>query len=197
MDLKKTSRSRLGEGSAIAVILAVSSVTVFGQSGIATERLQPIGDTESYAVYSVLVPMWVAPGDKEILFQQETDPKPWCSSSRPLPTVEWQAVEADFFKQNTTARTLMARFSLMVPYRFISRAEIEAHNSKLALKYPGVWQHRPGSIEYVAVSAVGFNPARTKAMVHVRTQGHGGTHMLELRDGRWVESAVGGCRWAA
>jgi hypothetical protein len=193
-----TSRSRRSvRAASIAVIVAVSSVAAFGQSGIPTERRQSIADTESYAVYSVLVPMWVSPAEKEILFQQDTDPKPWCSSSRALPTAEWQAVEADFFKQNTTARTLMARFSLTVPYRFISRGQIEAHNAKLALKYPGVWQHRPGSLEYVALSAVGFNPAKTKAMVHVRTQGDGGTYMLELRDGRWVESAVGGCRWAA
>jgi hypothetical protein len=51
-------------------------------------------------------------------------------------------------------------------------------------------------MEYAAVSAVGFNPAKTKAMVYLRLRMSGGMRFLELRNGNWV-NALGGCGWIA
>jgi hypothetical protein len=52
-------------------------------------------------------------------------------------------------------------------------------------------------MEYAAVSAIGFNPERTKAVVYTRLRMSGSLHMLERRerDGTWVPSAFGGCGW--
>ena len=78
------------------------------------------------------------------------------------------------------------------------RAEIEADDARLVLKYPGMWQRRPESMEYVAVSVVGFNPVKTKAMVYVRLRSRGRVHLMERRDGRWVDDARRrSCSWIA
>jgi hypothetical protein len=66
--------------------------------------------------------------------------------------------------------------------------------ARLAVKYPRVWMHRPESIEYAAVSAVGFNADKTKAVVYVRFRRQGLLYILQKRDGTWI-SAFSGCGW--
>ena len=85
---------------------------------------------------------------------------------------------------------------LDIPYRFVSRADIAADDARLALKYPGIWQRRPETIEYAAVSAVGFNADKTKAIVSVSLRSSGSLYWLEKREGQWVQ-AQGGCGWIA
>lgn len=84
-----------------------------------------------------------------------------------------------------------------IPYRLIPRAEIVADDARLALKYPGQWQRRPESIEYAAVSAVGFNATKTKAIVYVRLRSNGGLYWIEKRRGKWDSTPRGGCTWIA
>jgi hypothetical protein len=79
----------------------------------------------------------------------------------------------------------------------VPRALILADDARLEMKYPGMWQHRPGSLEYAAVSAVGFNAARTKALVYVRLRMSGDILPMELRNGKWVKAQVGVCGWVA
>ena len=52
-------------------------------------------------------------------------------------------------------------------------------------------------MEYAAVSAVGFNETKTKAMVYVRFRDQGGIELMELRDGKWISARLGGCAWIA
>ena len=81
-----------------------------------------------------------------------------------------------------TAANRLPHFLLSI----VPRAEIEADDARLALKYPGMWQRRPESMEYAAVSVVGFNPAKTKAMVYVRLRSSGRVQSMERREGGWV-----------
>jgi hypothetical protein len=86
---------------------------------------------------------------------------------------------------------------MTLPYRLISRADILADDARLARKYPGQWQRTPGSLEYAAVSAVGFNAARTKALVYMRLRMSGDLLRMELKEGRWVAAQgphAGGAR---
>jgi hypothetical protein len=66
-------------------------------------------------------------------------------------------------------------------YRLIPLAEIKADDARLEQEYPGGWQRRPGSMEFAAVSAVGFNTAKTKALVYIRLRSQ--IHLMELREG--------------
>ena len=84
------------------------------------------------------------------------------------------------------------------PLRLIPKAEIETDDARLRLKYPGRYNRLPESIEYAAVSAVGFSPDKTKAMVLVRLRTKGAVHLLERRGEEWARAYVsGGCDWIA
>jgi len=62
----------------------------------------------------------------------------------------------------------------------------------------GIYNERPESPPYAAVSAVGFSADKTKAMVYVRLRGRGEVRGLELRDGQWLTAdKSSGCVWIA
>ena len=100
---------------------------------------------------------------------------------------EWTMALQDFHEQNARTRVLQEpMLSLKVPRRFIARAEIEADDARLALKYPGLWNRRPESMDFVAVSAVGFNPTKTRAVVYVLLRDRGIHRFLERQEEKWV-----------
>jgi hypothetical protein len=73
-----------------------------------------------------------------------------------------------------------------------------ADDARLTLKYQGTWQPRPESMKYAAVSAVGFNASKTKAIVSVRLRSMRGMvdiHFMEMREGKWVKVPLARCRW--
>jgi hypothetical protein len=157
--------------------------------------LKPITDPDAYAIYATLLPsIWKRSGAPElILLVQETTTE---SCRVPLPE-GWDGVQKDFDRQNTNVWTLRSVLPLG-DYRLIPRAEIEADDARLQRENPGIWQRRPGSLEFAAVSAVGFNAAKTKALVYIRLRGSGQIHLMERRDGVWVWFRGGQrCGWVA
>ena len=159
------------------------------------QRLKPVTDPDAYAIYATLLPsIWRKRSDELILLVQETATDS-CRVSR-LPK-GWDGVQEDFNRQNRTARALQPVLPLG-DYRLISRADIQADDARLEQEYPGIWQRRPGSMEFAAVSAVGFNAAKTKALVYIRLRSSGQIHLMERRDGQWVASRGGvRCGWGA
>jgi hypothetical protein len=166
-----------------------------------TQQLDLITDQDSYAVYAAVVPTaWAAVSREMLLLQRETEEIEavrTCVPSVMPADPEWDAVESNFKQENARTRVLQRTLPIDIPYRLIPRAEIQADDARLALKYPGIWQRRPESMEYAAVSAVGFNPTKTKAMVYVRLRSSGGIHSRELREGKWVVGKRNGCGWSA
>jgi hypothetical protein len=162
------------------------------------EPLQFVTDLDAYAIYGVVIPSaWATVSTEMLLLQQETEGiealSP-CFTSVWATDAEWNVVEASFKQENERARALQPMLPIGIPYRLAPHVEILADDARLALKYPGIWQRRPESMEYAAVSAVGFNPAKTKAMVYVRLRSSGGIRTLELRDGNWVSARLSrGC----
>lgn len=166
------------------------------------QQLDSITDTVAYAVYAAVVPAtWVRVSKEELLLQQETesiDTVISCLASVSAADPEWEATLTNFKSANARARVLQRMLPVEIPYRLIPQAQLLADDTRLALKYPGTWQRRPESLEYAAVSAVGFNAAKTKAIVYVRLRSRGDLYSRELRDGKWVVVANrGGCGWIA
>ena len=122
-----------------------------------------------------------------------------CRSSRPISDSEWVAVEKSFRQENARSKLLQPILQIPGPLRLIPKAEIETDDARLRLKYPGRYNRLPESIEYAAVSAVGFSPDKTKAMVLVRLRTQGAVQMLERRGEEWARAYVtgGGCQWIA
>jgi hypothetical protein len=135
-----------------------------------------------------------------LLLQQETEEikaVSTCFSSGAVADPEWDPVVSNFQQENARVRPLQRLLPLDIPYRLIPHAAIQADDARLALKYPGTWQSRPESMEYAAVSAVGFNPEKTKAIVYARVRNRGDIFSRELRDGKWVAAKRSGCMWIA
>ena len=152
-----------------------------------------ITDIDAYAIYTALLLPSMSKGT--LLVQQETEPWTRTECRQPL-DAEWEAVESNFYQENARVRLLKPLLATDRPYRFTSRTAIKADDARLELKYPGIWQRRPESIEFAAVSAVGFDWSRTKAMVAVNFRNRGNLVTMELRDGVWVTAPVG-CGWIA
>ena len=159
------------------------------------EPLDATSEHEAYAIYAKVLPhLWAQRlAGKEstniMVLQQETDPPSTtidssCSTVFSGQTDEWADVLTDFKLQNSRVRVLQPALTMSVPYRLIHRADID---------HPGMWSPSREWPEYVAVSAVGFNRARTKAIVHVHLRGQGSIESLELKDGQWV--GLGECSW--
>jgi hypothetical protein len=105
-------------------------------------------------------------------------------------TGEWAEVASSFRRENARVRLLQPALPIDLPYRLVPREEILADDARVAAKYPGLSNApRPGSLQYVAVSAVGFNAARTKALVYGRSRMSDFSEalvMMELKQGKWV-----------
>ena len=182
-----------------SVIATVTLVVAYLATAM-PQQLDPITDPDAYAVYAAVLPrMWANVSKDSLLLQQETDVSMGCRPSRSQTNGEigWEAVENSFKAENTHVRLLRRMLPVDIPYRLIPRADIAADDARLALKYPGQWQRRPESIEYAAVSAVGFNATKTKAIVYVHLRSNGGVYWIEKRQDKWDHTPHGGCAWIA
>jgi hypothetical protein len=146
----------------ICVTTAVTLALEQLPSAFTTPQLDPVTDREAYAIYAVLVPAAWAPSKDPLALQRETETSLRCTLAPSGPDPEWDVVANNFKQQNDHPRVLMPMLSIESPYRLVPRAEIEADDARLALRYPGLWQGRPGSMEFVAVSAVASIPPGPK-----------------------------------
>ena len=91
-------------------------------------------------------------------------------------------VASNFRRENARARRLRAGVQMGVRYRLVSRKEILADDARLAAKHPVSGNApRPGSMRYIAISAVGFNAARTKALVYARFRTLHDSHEFRMK----------------
>jgi hypothetical protein len=155
-------------------------------------------ETAAYSVYERLLPGVRTFVSKEpIPLQRETERSAGCEPPLTGWDAEWKPVERAYRQENARVRSLRPLLQTPVPYRLIPKSEIIADDARIALKYPGLRQgSRPESIEFAAVTAVGFNASETKALVGVRIRLQGWVVRLELRDGVWA-TVGGGCLWIA
>jgi hypothetical protein len=154
---------------------------------------EPLIDADSYAVYAAIVPQtWfrssvaVAP----VLLVQETTIELAYDPPLPLNDSEWIAARNNFWHENEHTWTLEPTLLRGSAYRVIPRAEIQADDARLRLKYGTGWHRLPESIEFVAVSAVGFNATKDKALLYVRQRMSGGVYYMEKRDGVWSRAGL-------
>jgi len=179
---------------ALAVALVLSSL-----STVTTQEPESVSDPEAYVLWGLLVPfVWNNRTKDPILLQRETQTVLYGCSDPKAPNRAWQSAVDSFHRQNKRVQLLQPLLPNDVRYRFISRAEIEADDARLAIKYPGSWQRRPESLEFAAVSAIGFNGDKSKAILYVRLRDSGGIYFMEKRDGKWVHApTLSRCHWAA
>jgi hypothetical protein len=183
-----------------ATVFVICATLLQATGSTATRAPQVLDSTthlKAYEIYAIVLQRaWKNQTDTPLL-QQETEPVQGCGGFFEEMTGAWGEVATDFRRQNAREQTLQSALPIDIHYRLIHRAEIQADDARLAQKYPGIWQRRPGSMEYWAVSMVGFNRDRTKAMVYWRSRMKGGIVRLELKDGRWIDALGNTCGWNA
>jgi len=197
----------------LAITIAAAGVSARCGTPLQPSQREEIVDPHAYAIYSLLVPRaWAAhyPTAKGgVVLQRETTVALICNWKVPGDP-EWTAAGEDFRRQNTRTRVIRRLApggmpsvgwpSEGVPYRLMAQSEIEADDVRWRLQHPGRGKNFSFAPDFVAVSAIGFNVTRTKAVVYVRVRDQGYVSLIERRGEVWDQvwrgaSPRGGCHW--
>jgi hypothetical protein len=173
--------------------------------------LKPIDDPEAYAVYASVLAGGApahATRARTLVIRKETGTNDACMpSGKPLEG-EWRPVVDSFKSENAQVRAIKPGFPLGVPYVVVPISEIQAlfrTGTTVEARWSGFYKQYPDSGGYIAVSAVGFDPRRTRAMIYVAHAcgglcGSGTHHLLEKVNNAWREATLPGlstCMWVS
>lgn len=209
-----------------SALLLISLLNVMAQADrafVVTQDVDVIEDAEAYAVYKGVLPIKFSSGDRQLThltLLQETR-----AGSIDCPRDEnvqpgWRSVVENYRNVNSRVWRIRAGRDLGVPYTLLTWVDLTRmmQNAGYDLstfsgrQSPGaeVFSRLKGG-RLVALSAVGFNDAKTRAMVTVQyncfpsleagvnTQlCHSGNQlMLEKEGDRWLRSKGISCGWIA
>jgi hypothetical protein len=161
-------------------------------------------DADAYEVYAAILPSeWplrVAHA-KQLVILRETRAYQMCLKPATQSEAKVGPAISNYLELNKKKWELQPKLSFATPYQFLEAQKIEA----LMKQGWDAYYHRyPDSGGVIAVSAVGFNPDKTIAVVYM---GHscgmlcgGGTfHVLEKIDGKWkpLQWTGSSCAWAS
>jgi predicted XRE-type DNA-binding protein len=168
---------------------------------------KPIDDRESFAVYSALLPdeamrqmrrsMMVIQAEATVS-PHLTDEAPGpCWPSGPSIETEWKSTLENLRTENAHTRTILSGFTLSVPYLVVPKADIRAIFTGQSGDWKAFAERYPNSAGYLALSAVGFDTDRTKAMVYMahaygNQGGFNSYHLLRRVAGHWQDARVPG-----
>jgi len=181
------------------VIALLGVPTAFGQAAAYT-------DADAYEVYSVLLAArskaWKV--EKLVIAIETVDFPHYDDDKRKciVPSVEEEAsyrplIDA-YMELNEKSWLLQPTFTSGLRYQFVSAAsinEIYAKDGEKGLN--DFYSKNPGAAGRISLSAVGFNPDKTLALVYMGAQFGGTFHFLRKIDGKWSESTWEGglCGW--
>ena len=181
-----------------------------------------INDADAYAVYAAVVRLRFSSADDalaQIALLQETRAVMMCPRDETLPP-QWHSVVDSYRRENARVRILQPGFDLGLPYSLVPLAALRALMQEAGYdlsKFSGeqspgaeVFARYPGG-RLFALSAVGFNVERTRAMVTFQfncfpSLEPGTEHapcyqgeqvIMEKQEGRWVRAKVAACGWIA
>jgi hypothetical protein len=192
----------------LSLAVALTALTAIGSNHIVANASDEIDDAEAYRVYSVVLPIPFSSPEKavdhfEIL--RETRSRNACPLADRLPQ-EWRSVVESYTNENVRVRTLLPGFDVGLPYGLVSLAHVKdlllrAGNDGKTLRggWPEAYAEFPNG-KLLAVSAVGFDETKTRAMVVVQYNCglsrdyqpfqhdcHGGRSvLLERQQGGWM-----------
>ena len=185
----------------------VTAVLAVLSGAYAQESVIRLDDEEVYRVYASLLPNeWptrVARA-KTLVLQEETEIETKCMPSGTPGEMGWRIVVEDFQRQKATVRRILPARDIGSDYVVVAKADLrEIFEADLSDSWRSFYDRFPDSGGITYVSAVGFDPAKTRAMVYVahvcgRLCGGGTHHFLEKQDGVWREVEVPGveqCVW--
>lgn len=208
-----------------ALSVVCLAVAVPGNQNAAVAAQQPdlIADVDAYAVYRTALAIVHEAGNQpltEITLLQETRAGRMDCPPPDIIRVEWRPVLTNYRTENGRPHRIQPGSDLGVPHTLLTWAALTRMMQDAGYdlnKFSG--QNAPGSEVFsrlrggrlVALSAVGFDSARTRAMVTVQFNcfpsmqsgvdsqmcREGTQLMLQKQAGQWVPASIGGCLWIA
>ncbi|HMG32399.1 MAG TPA: hypothetical protein VKM94_00570 [Blastocatellia bacterium] len=158
-------------------------------------------DSDAYEVYAAILPSeWTlrVAHAKRLVFTQETRPYEMCLRPAEGEQSLYESAIADYISVNKTKWRLGNHFIIEQPYEIVSR------DSLTSLAWKDFYRKYPESGGWIELSAVGFNPEKTVAVVYV---GHhcgnlcagGHFQVLLKKNGKWAPIEWKGiaCAWAS
>ena len=185
---------------------SLSILALLLSQGVISSGKPPLsGDQEAYEVYSAILPSeWPlrVAHHKTLIIQKETKGYEMCLR----PEKEWQEkivpAISDYVRSNAKPSLLQPKINVEVPYQLIIADELRSVIQTAG--WEGFSQRYSDSGGWIELSAVGFNPNKTVAVVYMGHHcgmlcGGGGFHVLEKKDGKWVALDWRGssCAWAS
>ncbi len=177
---------------------------------IAGAAQTPLTDPEPYAVYSAVIPTaWpvrVAHATRPLI-QDTTEighlSQPPCYPEGAGIEGPWAAALADFKQQNAQRWALRQQFQINLPYDLERKEDIDVFFAAHGLDgWKDFNTAHPDAKGYFVLSAVGFDAAKSRAIVYVAHHcgglcGQGNYHFLERQEGTWKEVRlnVRTCGW--
>lgn len=111
---------------------------------------------------------------------------------------------AEYVRLNKKAWLLQKKFQIDKPYDFITPDELKLTFEKGVDGWKQFYEEHPDSGGWITMSAVGFNAAKTIAVVYMSHScgslcGEGGFHVLQKKGGKWLPLDWKGtsCSWAS
>jgi hypothetical protein len=191
----------------LAILLPVAFIGAQPQSP-STEKQdpQPYSIAEAYEVYSTILPDdWNKSQSTKLVIAQETRSYGMClapDNEQSKKTVD--PAIADYVAQNKKAWLLQWDLQIAMPYQLVPHATLDAFFQKGGTGWAGVQKTYPQSSGWIEVSAIGFDPDKTVAVVY---EGHhcgvlcggGRFYTLQKKDGKWLPLDWSGtsCAWAS
>ena len=181
-------------------ILLIWICVLTGTPSIQEANNELYSDPEAYAVYAAVLPKvwnWDQRMQTLVVFLQETK-RARLNSAKDLGIEgdrrfarDWSDTLENYVKNNRTVKRLQRKFPIAMDYVLVPTEEVNA------LFHAGGWanfyHHYPRAVNYVSMSAVGFNKEKTQALVTMTyTCGSacagGRYYFLVKRNGKWVEA---------
>jgi hypothetical protein len=209
----------------LALTLAVFAVSATPILTVRAQTNEIIKDSEAYAVYASVVQMGSSTAGKpltEVALLQETRAGRDCLREEEDKNLqpEWRSVVESFRRENARVRIIREGFDLGVPYSIVTVTQLRKLMRDAGYSKQSPITNTPGADVFarfpsgrlVALSAVGFNAEKTRAIVAMQFdcfpswtgKEHAvcreGRHIaVEKKDGRWnvVPSVRIGCVWTA
>ena len=173
----------------VVIVIVLSVVTVIAQD---IPAAQPYEDADAYEIYSLLLPNYGPNAYEEdpLTIQENAVPAVLalgCLSR--ADTDRFRGAVEGYYRIYEKRLLLRRRFQLAEPYRIV--------DTKVISTLPDHPYH-----PYFSLSPVGFNRARTQAIVYLEETcgglcGSFRFHFLEKVRGKWKEAAIATCAGAS
>ena len=191
----------------LRLVSLLMTFSLLPQSAAVTKDELPglYADADAYEVYSTILPSeWplrVANAKTLVIISATKGYKMCLSPEKESAEVIGPAI-SDYIKLNEKTWLLQQKFSLEIPYRTLTSAELKATVEQGG--WEGFYRQHPDSGGWIELSAVGFNADRTVAVVYMGHScgmlcGGGGFHVLQKKAGKWIPLKWKGnsCAWAS